>query len=80
MLILDYDLFTVTYENGHYIYHDKEASTTEELKLIAYESIEPFSDHDSDDYLLNAYPEADVTGESWYDFTYYWFKFKEGGN
>lgn len=76
MLILDYEFFEVTQENGRYIYHDLETNEISELELIASKRIEPFTEQDSDDYLLNAYPEADVTGEAYNDLIYYWFKFK----
>lgn len=79
MLILDYENFTVTQEGNRYIYQDLDTNETSELELIACEPITPFSEQDSDDYLLNKYPEADVTGETYNDFVYYWFKFK-GGN
>lgn len=76
MLILDYEFFEVTKENGRYIYHDLETNQTSELELIASERIKPFTEQDSDDYLLDKYPEADVTGEAYNDYVYYWFKFK----
>ena len=80
MLILDYDFFEVTKAGDRYFYHDLDTNEFSELELIACKRFEPFSEQDSDDYLLNAIPEADVTGEAYNDFVYYWFKFKEGGN
>ncbi len=80
MLILDYDFFEVTKEENRYIYRDLDTNETSELELIASKRITPFSEQDSDDYLLNLYPEADVTGEAYNDLVYYWFKFKEVTN
>jgi hypothetical protein len=75
-LILDYEHFQVFAREGKYYYHDFEAKTIEEVTLLAKEPIEPFSANDSDDYLLNKYPEADITGEDIYSLVYYWFILK----